>query len=705
MLRPIIQWLDLALGTTPYFNADGLLGLAERRGTGDGVTQPLTYASAANWKPINWDQFSGSCYWRITSKPTAIVDTNARSARQVEQVTLPLRLVANVHRERFSCDDAYVAGQMYDTVSVALAADNTALRSSLGARRVSVTTTAFDHDAASVWAEEVTGSEWPELPLNTLLIAIDVVVTYSRSVDCTPTECDPIGNLLSGFNFCDNGTFSLLSETQIECLTDRLCEAPPTLCEQLAEIQPADVVADVFDCLTPEAQDELLDSECVIPPCSDATYTLKKSGGATISTGSIPSGGSQDITAPDASAVLKDSAGTTISTTTIQSNTSANITAPDGTVTINGTAMDTVKSNGSKAFTVTQGGVNVGSGSGTSWIVPTCPVAQSLAVSAATSTPAYAASVTITATPTGITPTSYTFSYPSDSVGGYTRTTQAGASLAITARGYGSQTILVTATDGVTTVGGSVTITVAQMTQVADFLTNTGIVDATISGAVRSLALRLDDYGIWSKVRALYPFVGGTATTHKYNLKDPRDLDAAYRMVFAGGWTHDANGVTGNGVNTSGDSRLANNVPGQNSLTLGVYNRTAGSGGVEWSGSVTPRTWLAGNISGTAYFDVNNGASTATTTAPADVRGTLMSSRIVSSATELNLNGQGQRTTAAASSAPSATNFIFGQFSGGGFVTSRNYAAAWITDGLTAEEETHFRSAMQTFQTTLGRNV
>lgn len=416
--------------------------------------------------------------------------------------------------------------------------------------------------------------------------------------------------------------------------------------------------------------------------CSNATAVLKNTANTTLSTTSIASGGSANITAPDATAVLKNTANTTLLTEAIPSNVSENITAPDATITLNGAAYGSAPS-------------------GTTLNV----VAPSLSLSTTTSTPAYGASFTVTATAAGFTPTSYSFGFPSDSVGGYSCTTQAGNSLAITAKGYSTQRIYVTATDGVTTVGAMITVTVAQMTQVTDFLTNTGIVDATITGAVRTLAMRLDDFGIWSKMRALYPFVGGTATTHKYNLKDPRDLDAAYRMIFAGGWTHNSNGITGNGTNTSGDSRLANNVPSQNSLNMGVYNRTAGTGGVEWSGSSSPRTWLAGNISGTAYFDMNNSASTATTTAPADVRGTLMANRTDSASTELNLNAQGQRTTAAASSAPTATNFILGQFSGGGFNTARNYAAAWIADGLTPLEEANLRTVMQAFQTTLSRNV
>lgn len=423
-------------------------------------------------------------------------------------------------------------------------------------------------------------------------------------------------------------------------------------------------------------------TDWVVPPCADATAVLKNTANTTLSTTSIASGGSANITAPDATAVLKNTANTTLLTEAIPSNVSENITAPDATITLNGAAYGSAPS-------------------GTTLNV----VTPSLSLSTTTSTPAYGASFTVTATTAGFTPTSYSFGFPSDSVGGYSCTTQVGNSLAITAKGYSTQRIYVTATDGSTTVGAMLTVTVAQMTQVTDFLTNTGIVDATITSAVRTLAMRLDDFGIWSKMRALYPFVGGTATTHKYNLKDPRDLDAAYRMIFAGGWTHNSNGITGNGTNTSGDSRLANNVPSQNSLNMGVYNRTAGTGGVEWSGSSSPRTWLAGNISGTAYFDLNNSASTATTTAPADVRGTLMANRTDSASTELNLNAQGQRTTAAASSAPTATNFILGQFSGGGFNTARNYAAAWIADGLTPLEEANLRTVMQAFQTTLSRQV
>ena len=67
------------------------------------------------------------------------------------------------------------------------------------------------------------------------------------------------------------------------------------------------------------------------------------------------------------------------------------------------------------------------------------------------------------------------------------------------------------------------------------FIKATGITDGTEFSAINYLVLDLKNKGLWTKINTLYPFVGGTATTHKYNLKDPRDdwLDWEEYMVWA----------------------------------------------------------------------------------------------------------------------------------------------------------------------------
>jgi len=55
--------------------------------------------------------------------------------------------------------------------------------------------------------------------------------------------------------------------------------------------------------------------------------------------------------------------------------------------------------------------------------------------------------------------------------------------------------------------------------------------------------------GTWSLCSAVYGFVGGTAASHKWNWKDLRDVDAAFRLTFPNGATHNANGISTNGTN------------------------------------------------------------------------------------------------------------------------------------------------------------
>lgn len=95
------------------------------------------------------------------------------------------------------------------------------------------------------------------------------------------------------------------------------------------------------------------------------------------------------------------------------------------------------------------------------------------------------------------------------------------------------------------------------------FFTAAGITDDTQKDAVdflvksfkgTELSYNPTGVNLWTDTQIIYPFVGGTATSHKWNLKNPLDTDAAFRIVFAGGLTHSANGILGNSVNGSGNT-------------------------------------------------------------------------------------------------------------------------------------------------------
>ena len=66
--------------------------------------------------------------------------------------------------------------------------------------------------------------------------------------------------------------------------------------------------------------------------------------------------------------------------------------------------------------------------------------------------------------------------------------------------------------------------------------------------AINNLVNELKTAGLWGLMSAIYPMVGGTAFTHKFNLVNPQDTNAAFRLSFVGGWTHNASGAKPDGL-------------------------------------------------------------------------------------------------------------------------------------------------------------
>lgn len=72
---------------------------------------------------------------------------------------------------------------------------------------------------------------------------------------------------------------------------------------------------------------------------------------------------------------------------------------------------------------------------------------------------------------------------------------------------------------------------------------------------IRSIVGGMYLAGSWQKCVALYGFVGGNAWKHKWNWKDMRDSDEAFRLTFHSSPTHSLNGITFNGISYA-DTKL-----------------------------------------------------------------------------------------------------------------------------------------------------
>ena len=212
---------------------------------------------------------------------------------------------------------------------------------------------------------------------------------------------------------------------------------------------------------------------------------------------------------------------------------------------------------------------------------------------------------------------------------------------------------------------------------------------------------------------AVYPFVGGTATTCKFNLKNPLNTDAAFRLSFVGGWTFSNNGIQPNGTNTYANTFL---IPlthwsfGNSSIS--AYSRTNNSepGNLWGTRSVAAATTLnsvlrTGSSVSTCLH--NSNFSSFISPVPTTSAVFLISSRLSSIVQIQGINGTNANYSInelAFSPNPiylSAINFAGTPST----YSTRELAFAHIGYGLTQAECTLLYNRIQTFQTTLSRQV
>ena len=232
------------------------------------------------------------------------------------------------------------------------------------------------------------------------------------------------------------------------------------------------------------------------------------------------------------------------------------------------------------------------------------------------------------------------------------------------------------------------------------FLLAAGITDGTIMSAINKLVI---------------------------DLKDPRDLDVAYRLTFNGGIVHSSTGVLPNGTNGWADTYLTpslTNFPIPGYISLSYYSRTPGShvtgGNVIGSfagggfGNLSTRMLIRfvgqpnSSIWASNYPDaVLPNARTFTDT---DGSGFYIGTRSSTNST-LFIRGllAGSNTQGTAGLNPPAFSIYLFAYNNTGqgplLLTNKECAFSHIGDGLTDSECIVLTTIVNNFQITLGRNV
>ena len=239
------------------------------------------------------------------------------------------------------------------------------------------------------------------------------------------------------------------------------------------------------------------------------------------------------------------------------------------------------------------------------------------------------------------------------------------------------------------------------------FITAAGITNPTQQGAVNTLVVDLKGYNIWTKFKAIYPIVGGTASSHAVNLKTP----GTYNLTFSTGWTHASTGMTPNGTSAYANTSLVpSSVLSLNSTHISGYIRTnlvsqAPMLSSENAGSYDNGLYIW-PLQSQGYYSVRINDNTSTfSTVTYDIRGFHLATRTASNVKKYRVNTAQIFNDTTVSTGLNTSSIYIGASRNNANYFSNQIAFNSIGDGLTDTEAANFYTAVQAFQTTLSRQV
>ena len=226
-----------------------------------------------------------------------------------------------------------------------------------------------------------------------------------------------------------------------------------------------------------------------------------------------------------------------------------------------------------------------------------------------------------------------------------------------------------------------------------------GTLTTTEKNATNQLVLDMKSAGIWSSMKAVYPMVGASAAACAQNLKS-----SSFTGTFTSGWTFASTGVTPNGTSATMNTLLNPTVSlSTSSAHLSFYSRT----------NVNQNTYdfCAGQdyslllYANTFYVNLTNTGIYTATFGLANTLGFYIGARTNNTNVNGYRNGTKVINNALLVSNLENSNLYLSSRGGGSLYSSKQCSFASIGDGLTDTQASNFYTAVQTFQTTLSRQV
>ena len=231
-----------------------------------------------------------------------------------------------------------------------------------------------------------------------------------------------------------------------------------------------------------------------------------------------------------------------------------------------------------------------------------------------------------------------------------------------------------------------------------------GTTDATIDAAVDTLFVDLKAAGVYSKLFAFYPAVGGTAASHAINA----NLSTSYDLTFAGGWTHDVSGMTSNGSNAYADTNVTPQDLGSAGTGLDNHHMSSSASANSVAGyeGAGPSPYMAQRMKSIQFLDAQS--NTGTLSNYWTNVGWQCHNRVASN----DFNGWAQAdggtltelfTNSSNATSITSNTLYIGRINGTTFYSGNRYNFWTCGDGLTDTEVSDLNTAINTFNNSLSR--
>ena len=240
-----------------------------------------------------------------------------------------------------------------------------------------------------------------------------------------------------------------------------------------------------------------------------------------------------------------------------------------------------------------------------------------------------------------------------------------------------------------------------------------GSLSTTEQEAVNTLVVQMKSDGIWTKMKAIYPMVGGGNGTLAQNQAacEQNLKSSSFTGSFTAGWTFASTGVTPNGTSAYMDTNCNDNNFSNNSMSFGCYSRINENSAYDLG--IYNTTLAAGSFialrNSNQFRTIVQAGPPALIVSSSDSRGFYQTSKNGSTTVLAYRNSSEIINATKTTENATNTTFYLGALNNGGTpafgYTGREYCFAYIGDGLSATDMTTYYIRVQAFQTTLSRQV